>query len=255
MARIIQDYFKGITEALRTKPQHTIVVVPDPRSDLISALSCKMAVEHREELIQSRREELEAGRRQGIAVFMPPKEADVTAESKALTGYSLDTLQMLEAVFKNDGNLHSFMGWVKYFDQEKDVRAALIHAPNMIQLPQMYSDTRSALGVDDLSIAPEGSGEHEIISAVLTVAHRGHSRRKSKLYRTSTRVAREILRNEDERLKMSPELAAVIIQHLDRTDDIISFMDAHDQGPDNVDTEHLTLHLDSAARSLATGVL
>lgn len=183
-----------------------------------------------------------------------------------LTGYSTTTITMLHSAFHGTGNVNDFINYAPH--DEIGFRSALAFnriVPRNGQLVTVIKDVRNSTGIDDFSELEPGTAGHDLMTAVLTVAV-GISENRQQAYfsqhensgSSSISAASGFgkwLKQENNRCKMTPELAIVIVDCPERITDILNYIDRRNGDIEGLDGGHLRIHLDNAALSLSDGVL
>lgn len=195
-------------------------------------------------------------------------------DTKAMTlrGYSTWTLEVLEQAFGDSDELGSFMNKTHYFRDDEDmVRSAAIFSDEVpddlrMNIEPVFQSVKAALGMDNLSDAEEGTENHEAVTSIVRVAMesaqlefqrtntRSSERRMDRNGRFTTRYTADKLPSPKVDT-MTPELAKIITEYPDRTDDIIEHIKGRYDTRQALDPDFLRINLNNASSSLADGLL
>lgn len=185
-----------------------------------------------------------------------------------LNKLSTKTLGMVHAAFHGTGKVTAFLKR-QDFDDDDRIRTAVVFRDfsDSYQFGRLLRHVRDSLGVKSLAGIEEGTLEHNAVSAVFRVAigaaqRRSIAEREERLQDKSQaamllsqRKMRNQVLDEQDRVKMSPQLAEIAADNPDRVDDIVDYLVRQNVEPVDVDAEHLQLFLDNPSPALADGIL
>jgi hypothetical protein len=203
-----------------------------------------------------------------------------TMAETTLRGYSKWTLEVLQQKFGETDGLEPFMKRTHYFRNDEDmVRSAAIFHDQISPHPKINSGStlqsvKESLGMENLSDAEEGTDNHDEVTSIVRVAMANAQmkwdRKASSLtgVRRTDRNGRFVTSyaHRGEQISppatrvisdgsMTPELAKVITDYPDRTDDIIEHIKERFTNQDVLDIDFLRINLDNASPALADGLL
>lgn len=172
---------------------------------------------------------------------------------KEFSRYTDDTLHLLSDTFSEDPD--GFNQLMRDAGPQSRRSQAFLHERLMFPLDMpvtrrgtsgIYRDSRSALGVADMSKLPpeQHAGVVAVLQATLASAKRYTEERTTGMTEMS-----------DNNTHMTSALAALIMSFPDRTDDILQYMDENSLEAAEVDAGHLHDVLNAPTYSLRDGVL
>jgi hypothetical protein len=170
-----------------------------------------------------------------------------------LNGYSLETLERLSLVASSGERL--VLPLLSQSPVDEQGFLVYLNFPDNYFLngelaSKVYGDVGRAVGIEDLSGVVPGSGEHAAVSSVLHVASEANRHRMS-FFPKDERESRAL---EGGRAQMTRELAAVIVEHPSRVEDIIGFLRERNVHPSALECESLIDYL-RAHQAVSVGSL
>lgn len=166
--------------------------------------------------------------------------------------YSLETMEQFVRVVSSDDR--SILDLLISSPEEERELLVFLNFPDEYMgrrlASKVYGDVGRAVGIGDLSRVVPGSEEHALVSSVLRVASEANKNRMS----VFPRDEREDRSTENDQAQMTRELAAVIMEHPSRVEDIIGFLRERKVHPSVLECEGLREYL-RAPRAVSVGSL